>query len=219
VKVKWLGHASFLITSAGGARVITDPYKVDMGLSYGEIGETADVVLVSHEHADHNNAAAIRGNPQVIKGAGDKEAKGIKVKGIATYHDEAGGSKRGGNTVFVIDVDGVRVCHLGDLGHDLTLKDVADIGRIDVLIVPVGGVYTIDARAATAVCAKLAPRVIIPMHYANSRVDTGKFGAISGVEDFVKGKTNVDRLNSSETAFEVGKLPTSPRILVMRPAL
>jgi len=219
VKVKWLGHASFLITSGGGVKIITDPYKVDMGLSYGEITETADVVLISHDHADHSNAGAVKGNPRVIKGAGDKEVKGLRFKGIATYHDDAGGSKRGVNTVFVFDVDGVKVCHLGDLGHDLGLKDVSDIGRVDVLLIPVGGLYTIDARVATSLSARLTPRTIIPMHYATSKVDTSKFGAISGVDDFIKGKAGVDRLNASETAFETGKFPASTKIVVLKPAL
>jgi L-ascorbate metabolism protein UlaG (beta-lactamase superfamily) len=219
VRVKWLGHAAFLITSNGGVRIITDPYKVDMGLSYGEIAEAADVVLVSHDHADHSNAAGVKGNPTVIKGTGDKEAKGLKFRGIATHHDETGGSQRGDNTAYVFEVDGVKVCHLGDLGHDLSLRNVSEIGRIDVLIIPVGGVYTIDARMATAVSAKLAPRVVIPMHYATAKVDTAKFGAISGVEEFLKGKTGVDRMNSSEVAFDAGKLPGSSKVVVLKPAM
>lgn len=219
MKIRWLGHASFLISSSGGAKVITDPYAVGMGLSYGDIGETADVVLLSHDHADHSNASGVKGNPRILKGAGIKEANGISFKGIASFHDDAGGTKRGANTIFVFDIDGLKVCHLGDLGHDLNVSQVTDIGKVDVVLVPVGGLYTIDASVATSVCAKLAARVIIPMHYATSKVDTAKFGGISGVEDFIRGKANVDRLNASETTFEAGRMPGTAKILVLKPAL
>ncbi len=115
MKIKWLGHASFLITSDSGIKIITDPYETGGGLSYGEIKESADIVTVSHDHFDHNNVAAVPGNPQVVKGTA--EVKGIEFKGISTYHDEAKGGQRGKNTILCFEVDGIRVCHLGDLGH------------------------------------------------------------------------------------------------------
>ena len=163
MKIKWLGHAAFLITSDSGTRIITDPYKPADDLKYGKIGESADIVTVSHDHFDHNNAAAVKGSPRVIKGT--TEAKGIKFKGIPTHHDEAGGKQRGNNIIFCFEVDGIRVCHLGDLGHPLDDKQVAEIGKVDIVLTPVGGNFTIDARVATEVCDKLTPRVIIPMHY------------------------------------------------------
>jgi L-ascorbate metabolism protein UlaG (beta-lactamase superfamily) len=215
MKVKWLGHASFLITSDKGTRIITDPYNVGSGLSYGEIKESADVVTVSHEHGDHNNVAAVKGNPQVVKGAGAKEAKGIKFKGVATFHDEAQGAQRGPNTIFCFEVDGMKVCHLGDLGHALGDKEVAAIGKVDILLTPVGGFFTIDPKVATAVSGKLAPKVIIPMHFKN---DKCAYPLCVG-DEFTKGKSGVTQANASEVEFKAGKLPAATQIVVLKPAL
>ena len=213
MKIKWLGHASFMITSDTGTKIITDPYEVLDNLKYGEIKEAADIVTVSHEHSDHNNAAAVRGNPEVLRGAA--EVRGIKFKGIPTYHDEAGGSKRGNNTIFCFEVDGIRVCHLGDLGHPLEDKEVAELGKVDILLIPVGGFYTIDAKVATEVCNKLAPKVIIPMHYKNDRCSF----PITGVDEFLRGKKEVRKLDTSGAEFEAGELPASAQIIVLKPAL
>ena len=214
MKVKWLGHASFLITSDAGTRIITDPYTVRGAITYGEIKESADVVTVSHEHGDHNNAAAIGGNPAVVKATA--EAKGISFAGISTYHDDAGGSQRGSNTIFCFEVDGMRVCHLGDLGHQLGEKEIADIGKPDVLLIPVGGNYTIDAKVGTDVCGKLAPKVIIPMHFQNERCPTFP---VAGVDGFLEGKTGVKKLDASEVEFKPDALPATTEIIVLKPAL
>ena len=163
MKIKWLGHASFLITSETGTKIITDPYVAAENLNYGEIKESADIVTVSHEHGDHNYVDGIRGNPEAIRGTA--KVKGIELKGISTYHDDAKGQQRGKNTVFCFEVDGVRVCHLGDLGHQLNDKQMAELGSVDILLIPVGGNYTIDAKVATQVCDRLKPKVIIPMHF------------------------------------------------------
>ena len=213
MKIRWLGHASFLITSDDGTRVITDPYVVGSGLRYGEIQEAADVVTVSHDHFDHNNVASVGGNPQIVKEPG--EAKGIKFEGVATYHDASGGSERGNNTIFCMDIDGVRVCHLGDLGHPLSDQQVADVGKVDVLLIPVGGFFTIDAKVASEVCDKLSPRAVIPMHYKNEKLDF----PISGVDDFLEGKGNVRKLDSSEAEFKAGALPAETEIVVLKPML
>ena len=210
MKIKWLGHASFLITSDSGTRIITDPYICGSGLRYDEIKEAADVVTVSHDHFDHNNVASVRGNPQVIKKPG--EAKGIKFEGVPTYHDASGGSERGNNTIFCMDIDGVRVCHLGDLGHPLSDQQVANIGKVDVLLIPVGGFFTIDAKVASEVCDRLSPRVIIPMHYKNEKCEF----PISGVDDFLEGKGNVRKLDSSEAEFKAGALPAETEIVVLK---
>ena len=213
MKVKWLGHASFLITSDSGTKIITDPYTAGSGLRYGEIKESADIVTVSHEHFDHNNVASVGGNPEVVKG--DAEAKGIKFKGVSTYHDASEGKERGSNTIICFEVDGMRVCHLGDLGHPLSDKDVAEVGKVDILLAPVGGFFTIDAKVASEVCSKLNPRVVIPMHFKNDRLDF----PISGVDDFLQGKEGVTKLDSSEGEFKAGELPTTTQIMVLKPAL
>jgi L-ascorbate metabolism protein UlaG (beta-lactamase superfamily) len=213
MKVKWLGHASFLITSDNGTRIITDPYVVGGGIKYGEIKEKADVVTVSHEHGDHNNVAAVGGNPKVVKGPA--EAKGIKFAGVATHHDDSGGSQRGNNMVFCMDIDGLRVCHLGDLGHPLSDQQVADIGKVDVLLIPVGGFFTIDAKVASEVCDRLNPGVIIPMHFKNEKCEY----PIAGVDDFLAGKGNVRKMDSSEVELKAGALPAETEIIVLKPML
>jgi len=214
LKVKWLGHASFLVTSDSGVRIITDPYAAGFkGLTYGEIKEPADIVTVSHEHGDHNNVASVRGNPQVVRGTA--KAKGIQFHGIPTHHDASGGKDRGSNMVICFELDGIRVCHLGDLGRHLSDEDVAEIGKVDILLVPVGGFYTIDARVATEVCDRLAPKVIIPMHFKNEKCAF----PISSVDEFLKGKENVSKSGLSEAEFKKERLPTATQITVLQPAL
>ena len=215
MKIKWLGHASFMITLDTGIKILTDPYTTGGNLSYGEIRESADIVTVSHEHGDHNNVAAVGGNPKVVRGADTAEIKGIKFKGIPCYHDEVGGNKRGDNTIFCFEVDGVRVCHLGDLGHQLSDKQVAELGRIDILLIPVGGFYTIDAKVAGQVCDRLKPKVIIPMHYKTDRCGF----PIAGVDGFLQGKAGISRLDASEVEFKPGELPASTQIIVLKSAL
>lgn len=212
MKIKWLGHAAFLITSDSGVRIITDPYTTTDDIRYGSINETADIVTVSHEHTDHNNAAAVQGNPQVIRSTA--EARGIKFKGITAYHDEARGSQRGNNTIFCFEVDGVKVCHMGDLGHILSDAQLAEVGKVDVLLIPVGGYFTIDAKAASQVVNQLKPRVIIPMHYKNDKCRL----PIKEVDAFLSGKDNVTRLDASEVEFKAGKLPARTQIMVLKPA-
>jgi len=215
MKVKWLGHASFLITTADGTRIITDPYTAGQGLKYGEINESADIVTVSHEHFDHNNVASVGGNPQVIRDPAPKEVKGIRFWGIPTYHDDNQGKSRGDNTIFVMDVDGVRLCHLGDLGHPLSDQQVADIGKVDVLLAPVGGFFTIDGKGASDVCRKLNPRVVIPMHFKNDRCDF----PIGGVDDFLKDKEAVIQAEATEAEFKPGEFPENTEIVVLDPAM
>jgi L-ascorbate metabolism protein UlaG (beta-lactamase superfamily) len=210
MKVKWLGHASFLISSGEGLRIVTDPYKTGAGLDYEPINEKADIVTVSHAHADHNNVAAVRGNPQVVETAGVMEVKGIKFKGVATYHDESRGKQRGINIIFCFALGGINLCHLGDLGHRLSQNELAQIGQVDVLLTPVGGFYTIDARIANDVCQQLKPKVVIPMHYKTAKCSY----PIASVEDFLKGRTPLRRLDFSEIELEAGKLPASETVVL-----
>ena len=215
MKIKFLGHATFVITSDAGVKIITDPYEVGPDLTYGEITESADIVTVSHHHHDHGNVAAVKGNPAVVSRAGGLTAKGIEFRGIASYHDEAGGSLRGNNIIFCFELDGIRVCHLGDLGHLLDDKQVKEIGSVDILLIPVGGNYTIDAKAATQVCNQLRPKVIIPMHYKTEK----GLPEIAGVDGFLLGKPDVTQLDTSQVEFKPGELPATGKIIVLKPAL
>lgn len=214
MKIKYLGHSAFVVTSDAGVKIITDPYETGPDLTYGEITESADVVTVSHGHHDHCNVAAVKGSPEVVRQAGRSAAKDIEFNGIASYHDDAKGSLRGKNIIFCFELDGIRVCHLGDLGHVLDDKQLKDIGSVDILLIPVGGYFTIDAQAAAQVCDQLKPRVIIPMHYRTEK----SFSNIAGVDEFIKGKDNVTRQDSSEVEFKAGKLFAS-QIIVLKPAL
>jgi L-ascorbate metabolism protein UlaG (beta-lactamase superfamily) len=214
MKLKWLGHSCFLITSETGLKIITDPYGTVQGVKYAPIKETADIVTMSHDHFDHNAVSSVAGKPEVVKVIGVKRVKGIQFKGIASYHDEAGGKQRGANTIFCFSVDGIKVCHLGDLGHPLNNEQLKEIGDVDLLLIPVGGYFTIDARVSTQICSKLEPRVIVPMHYKTPKLDF----PITGVDDFLAGKNNIKRLDWSEIELKAETLPTKPEILVLKPA-
>lgn len=215
MRVKWLGHACFLITTKGGLRVITDPYAVGGGINYSPIKETTDVVVVSHGHDDHSNVSAVQGKPEVVRGSDKKTAKSIQFRGVATSHDASQGQQRGTNTVFCFTIDDIKLCHLGDLGHVLTPEQVSEIGAVDILFVPVGGFFTIDASAASQVCDQLKPKVVIPMHFKTPKCTY----PIAGVEDFLKDKKNVRRVGDSEVDFERERLPAAAEIVLLRPAL
>ena len=213
--IKWLGHSCFLITSKKGVRIVTDPYAVGGGINYSPIRETADVVLVSHGHADHNNVSAVQGKPEVVKGSGVRTARGIQFRGVATYHDGSNGKLRGANIVFCFTVDDIKLCHLGDLGHVLSQVQIDEVGSVDVLFIPVGGSFTIDATEAGQVCDQLNPKVIIPMHFKTPKCAY----PVASVADFLEGKKNVRKLGSSEVEFELENLPGGGEIAVLEPAL
>ncbi len=218
MKIKWYGHAAFLITSDQGVKIITDPYESGAfggQLTYGQIKDQADIVIISHDHADHNDTKSLPGSPEIVKGSGSKTLKGISIKGISTYHDPSKGSERGDNTIFTFSIDGMKICHLGDLGHILSEKELAEIGPVDLLLIPVGGYFTIDPNEATRVAEQIKPKILIPMHFK-----TKKCGfPIAPVEDFLKGKSNPKRPKASEVAFEKKALPQQMEILVLEHAL
>ncbi len=213
MKIKWLGHASFMITAETGAKIITDPYVTTETLNYGEIKESADIVTVSHEHTDHSNVSGVQGSPKVVRETA--KVKEIEFRSIPTYHDDSEGSQRGKNTIFCFTVDGVRICHLGDLGHSLSDKQTAELGSVDILLIPVGGLYTIDAKVASQLYDRLKPKMIIPMHFKNDKCAF----PIASVDEFLKGKEGVSRLDASEIGFKQGELPVTTKTVVLKPAL
>lgn len=218
MRIKWCGHACFLITSDSGIKILTDPYEpggYDGALRYGSIPEEIDIAVVSHDHPDHNYLQALKGTPRVVKGAGSHTVSGIAFKGIATYHDTSHGKERGESTIFCFSVDGIRLCHLGDLGHPLSKGTAAQIGAVDVLMIPVGGFYTIDAAVATEVMDALRPHLVIPMHFKTEKCDF----PIATVDAFTSGKDNVKKINASELSLTRDTLPVSTEIQVLRFAL
>lgn len=176
MEITYLGHSCFKFKGKA-ATVVTDPF-----LSKCE----ADIVTVSHPHADHNQLSKVSGSPFVIDGGGEYEVKGVSVIGVASWHDDQEGAQRGPNTIYVIEIDGLRVCHLGDLGHKLSAAQLEEIGSVDVVLVPVGGEYTIDAKLAGEVVTQLDPWIIIPMHYQQPGLDQATFGQLAGVDPFLK---------------------------------
>jgi len=180
MQIEWKGHSCFLLHSDDGKTVLTDPFDDQVGLPLPNV--VVDVVTVSHQHGDHNATSMLPGTPIVVADTGWHVVAGIKIRGIAAYHDAEQGAKRGNNTIFVITLDEINICHLGDLGHLLTPQQVADIGKVDVLLVPVGGYYTIDAKQATEIVQQLNPAVIVPMHY---KLDERLAYPIAAVDEFL----------------------------------
>jgi len=162
MEITWYGHACFRLRDKG-ATVVTDPYDQSIGYTLPKIH--ADIVTVSHNHADHNCVSGIKGAPKVVDGPGEYEIKGVFITGIATFHDRKKGAQRGRNTVFLLEFNGLTICHLGDLGHVPTQAQVEALSDVDVLLIPVGGVSTIGAPQAAEVISLLEPKIVIPMHY------------------------------------------------------
>jgi len=179
-----LGHSAFRIKGKS-VTVVIDPYNASIGFKFPK-HVTADIVTLSHDHADHNAIGEIEGSPFVISGPGEYEVKGVGVIGIGTYHDDVKGQKRGRNTIYRIDIDDVAIVHLGDLGHELSKETLEELGNVDILLVPCGGYYTIDAEMATKVVGDIEPCVVIPMHYKTSAHDPKMFGELTGVDAFLK---------------------------------
>lgn len=219
MRIKYLGHASFVITTDAGTRVLTDPFDATEypdKLLFDKIEEAVDVVTVSHGHRDHaGNLADLPGAPVIIRGNGKFVAEGVDFLGVETFHDSVRGGQRGGNTVYVMTADGLRVAHMGDLGHVLTSDQAAEIGAVDVVLVPVGGYYTVDAEEAARVVEQIDARIIIPMHYRNEKC----LFPIAPVDDFIAGKDNVVRAERPELEISTDSLPAETQIVVLETAL
>lgn len=186
--ITYHGHSTFKIKGKVGT-VVTDPYDNYIGLTLPKM--SADIITVSHDHKDHNAVNTLigtsrRNNPFIVTNAGEYEVVGISVFGVQTYHDAHLGVERGLNMVFTVLVDGIRVCHLGDLGHELTPDQLEEIGEVDVLLCPVGGVYTIDPDQAVKTIRAIEPGIVIPMHYKSGKHNQDMFGELKTLEDFLK---------------------------------
>lgn len=163
MNIKWYGHSCFLLTSESGVSILTDPPAPEVG--YNVRGVECDAVTVSHSHFDHCYLPAAAGEPAVITEAGEHEVKGIKIIGFPSFHDKEQGAKRGGNMMYLYEIDEMRILHAGDVGDQLTREQILEIGKVDVLLVPIGGKYTLDYLEAREFANSLRPSVVIPMHY------------------------------------------------------
>jgi len=208
VKLTWLGQASFLIETPGGTRIVTDPYD-GVGLEYPSV--EADIVTISHDHFDHGAKQKVKGDFTTFSTQGLHEAAGVKISGLLTFHDDTGGTQRGSNVIFVFEADGIRLCHAGDLGHMLNEAQIDALGRIDILCLPVGGVYTIDAAGATELLGILKPRIAVPMHYRIPGLSLD----IADASGFLSGKQPVRQVDVLEV--DAGSLPEATEIAVLAP--
>ncbi|HEX3037983.1 MAG TPA: MBL fold metallo-hydrolase [Oscillospiraceae bacterium] len=182
MKITWFGHSCFRLTAENGTKIVTDPYHNMLGYKLPEID--ANIVTTSHDHGDHNNIAAVKGDFVHIKDSGVFAQEGISIKGVQTFHDNVSGTKRGKNIVYNFTIDGLNICHCGDLGHLLSSEQIKEIGKVDILLLPIGGISVLDARVATEVMKQLNPAVVLPMHYRTKAL--GILGFIFGkVETFI----------------------------------
>ena len=184
MQISWKGQACFHITAQGSGKelvkLVIDPYDPSIGLRMS--ASEADIALVTHDHEDHNNIKACAGAFAIV-GPGEYEIKDVAIQGIPSFHDEKEGKERGKNTIYMIEAEGIRLCHLGDIGQaELSAEQVSTIGNVDILFVPVGGVYTIGAKGASKIVNQIEPKVVIPMHYFLPNL---KF-KLEKVDDFLK---------------------------------
>jgi L-ascorbate metabolism protein UlaG (beta-lactamase superfamily) len=182
-KINWAGQSCFQISVSNSrdhsADIVIDPFDEETGLKVPNF--SADILLVTHQHHDHNNIKAVKADPFLIDGPGEYEVKEVFIKGIPAFHDDKEGKERGVNTIYTIEAEGLRFCHLGDLGQkQLTDEQLEKIGNVDILMIPVGGQFTISSQEAQRIVSQIEPRIVIPMHYEIPKLkekldDVGKF--------------------------------------------
>lgn len=222
VTVKWFGQSYFQLTTSAGTRIVFDPHAIE---AYPRQVVEADLVLVSHPHQDHNQIDVIANKERAkvivgCKGMGrktewnvvDEKFKDVHVRAVGLYHDKALGMERGKNAAFIVEVDGLRCAHLGDIGHTLSDGQIKALGDIDVLMLPIGGVYTLNGTDAKKVVSQLRPRrYVLPMHYA-----TRVFEEVVGPDEFLEDQKNVDKLlNTNEFQIDPDAKMTTPRIVML----
>jgi L-ascorbate metabolism protein UlaG (beta-lactamase superfamily) len=208
MEISWLGHSCFRLKGRQ-ATVITDPFSPDLGYSLGK--PTATIVTVSHQHPGHSYTKGIGGNPRPVIGPGEYEISNVLIIGIATFHDEDRGNIRGKNTIYLIEMDEVSVCHLGDLGHVLTDEQVEELGNVEVLMVPVGGVSTINASKAAEIVRQLEPKVVLPMHYKTPVINR----ELEPVDRFLKEIGAHDIAPQAKLSLSKTNLPISTQVFLL----
>jgi L-ascorbate metabolism protein UlaG (beta-lactamase superfamily) len=217
MEISYLGHACFKLRGKS-ITVVTDPFAEKAGKFPKDV--KADIITVSHDHFDHNATGLVQEpdggrKPFVITDPGEYEIGGVSVVGVPTWHDDKKGQERGRNTVYVIEMEGVRLAHCGDLGHKLAQDELDEMGPIDVLFVPVGGLFTLDAKAAAEVVKQVDPWVVIPMHYQQPELDQKTFGQLTGVEKFLTelGKGEMETVTKYVISAE--RMPEELQVVVM----
>lgn len=208
--INWFGQSCFKIKGKNSTLII-DPYNPEAtGLKLPK-DLNANLVLITHQHQDHNFISAVQGSPLVISGPGEYEKLGVSIVGIGTFHDKENGASRGTNTIYQIVVDGVNIVHLGDLGHILTEEQLGEIDPVDILMIPVGGGPTIDAETAAKVVAQLEPKIVIPMHY---KIEGLKY-ELEGKEPFLKEMGAENTEPQPKLSVTRDKLPETTTVVVL----
>jgi L-ascorbate metabolism protein UlaG (beta-lactamase superfamily) len=208
MEISWLGHSCFRLKGSQ-ATVITDPYSPELGYKLGK--PTAHIVTVSHQHPGHAYVEGVGGEPRVVKGPGEYEIGGVLIMGISTFHDGEKGAKRGKNTAYHMEIDEISVCHLGDLGHVLSVEQVEELDNVDVLLLPVGGVSTINAPVAAEVVRQLEPKVVIPMHYQTPALKK----ELESVERFLKEIGAKDVAPQPKLTVSKSNLPETTQVFLL----
>lgn len=207
--IKRLAHSCFLIESEGGTKILTDPCDPETGYDIAPV--EADCVTVSHAHHDHNYTAAAKG-AKVMSAPGEYTVGDFKITGLPSWHDEEQGAKRGSNIIFILEADGLSLAHMGDIGHMPSEDTIKAMGHIDILLIPVGGVYTVDYKQALDIAYKIAPKVVIPMHYASEKL-AFELNELSPFLDNAK-NCAIHRMRQSEAVITVDSLGSN-RIIVL----
>jgi L-ascorbate metabolism protein UlaG (beta-lactamase superfamily) len=217
LKITYLGHAAFLLQS-GETWILMDPYAAGTG-GYEALSQEADVVTVSHEHSDHNYVQAAQGDPQVLRGLTadgwqdtDYSINGVTFASVNTFHDNSGGHDRGRNAAFIVKMDGLRLVHLGDLGHLLNAEQINGLSPVDILLIPTGGHYTIDPLEADQVIEQLRPRVVIPMHYRTQAIADWP---LQDLDVFLQDKDNIKHSGEKSVTVSKSTLPEVTEIWLL----
>jgi L-ascorbate metabolism protein UlaG (beta-lactamase superfamily) len=208
-RVTFFGHSMFLIESSSNTIIVTDPYNQQVKDDLPRV--SADIVLVSHQHFDHNNTQLVKGSPEIIDSPGDFKYKDINIKGLSTFHDRCRGKERGKNTVFEFEADGIVFAHLGDLGHMLKQHQLDSLKGINVLMIPVGGKYTIEPDEAAGLIQTIGPNIAIPMHYKqdDTKID------VAGIDKFLKAADS-HRAFGRTVQLEAAQLPAETEIWILK---
>jgi len=208
MEITWLGHSCFRIKGKQ-ATVVTDPYSPDTGYTLGK--QNADIVTVSHQHAGHSYTAGVNGDPHLVKGPGEYEISNVLIIGLASYHDTEKGNLKGKNTIYLIEMDDITICHLGDLGHPLTENQTEEMGNVDILMLPVGGVSTINATAAAAIVRQIEPKIVLPMHYGTPLLTR----TLDPVDKFLKEIGTHDTAPQAKLTITKNNLPLIMQVTIL----
>jgi L-ascorbate metabolism protein UlaG (beta-lactamase superfamily) len=211
MEITWLGHSCFRLRGRDAA-VVTDPCSKDTGYNIGR--PAADIVTVSHDHPAHSNVSGVAGTPKVVRGPGEFEIADVLIVGIPTYHDSEKGGKLGKNTAYVFEMDDLRICHLGDLGHVPTSEQAEELSGVDILLTPVGGGSTINAAAAVETVSLLEPKLVIPMHY---KTPAAKDGELEPLDRFLKemGAKTANEERQPKLSVTRSTLPEETKVMVL----